>query len=310
MPTAQAPEPRRLPILPNRILGRKDTMTIAAGFRFADGILLCADTQISYGGIEKVSGTKILPFEFKNGSKVVFTFSGTVNYAKGGIKQCVRAISKLPAVSREELENAICDSLNEYFKKLVYTHPHYQQAGGPDFFLVIGLWSPKDGLGLYETLDATVTEITERDKFAITGIGGTLGRYLAGPMMGHSGYSMPDISTISTHVLSEVMANVESCGKGAEFVVLTKEGVFSSIVSYGTSHVEDVFAAFHQSINMAFLELCDLSSPGDERIIERLDALRTLVISCRQQMLRDKEKHRGRDHLIEMLMDWKVRRID
>jgi predicted RecB family endonuclease len=129
-------------------------------------------------------------------------------------------------------------------------------------------------------------------------------------MMGHSGYSMPDISKISTLVLSEVMANVEGCGKGAEFVVLTKEGVFSSIVSYGTSHVEDVFAAFHQSINMAFLELCDLSSPGDERIIERLDALRTLVISCRQQMLRDKEKHRGRDHLMEMLMDWKVRRID
>ena len=51
MPTAQALEPRRLPILPNRILGRRDAMTIAAGFRFADGILLCADTQISYGGI-------------------------------------------------------------------------------------------------------------------------------------------------------------------------------------------------------------------------------------------------------------------
>jgi len=71
-----------------------------------------------------------------------------------------------------------------------------------------------------------------------------------------------------------------------------------------------VFAAFQQSINMAFLELCDLSFPGDERIIERLDALRMLVISCRQQMLREKEKHRGLEHLMEILTDWKVRRID
>ena len=68
--------------------------------------------------------------------------------------------------------------------------------------------------------------------------------------------------------------------------------------------------AFQQSINKALLEVCDLSSTGNERIIERLDALRTLVISCRQQMLRDKEKHRGLDHLMEMLMDWKVRKID
>jgi hypothetical protein len=38
--------------------------------------------------------------------------------------------------------------------------------------------------------------------------------------------------------------------------------------------------------------------------------LRMLVISCRQQMLREKEKHRGLEHLMEILTDWKVRRID
>jgi hypothetical protein len=59
-----------------------------------------------------------------------------------------------------------------------------------------------------------------------------------------------------------------------------------------------------------FLELCDLDKPGEEGVIERLDALRSLVISCRQQMLREKEKHRGLEHLMEILTDWKVRRID
>jgi 20S proteasome alpha/beta subunit len=101
-------------------------VTIAAGFRFADGVLLCADTQITYQGIAKVSGTKILPFEFKsNGLKVVFSFSGNVSYAKRGIQQCVRKIAKLqaPNISREDVENAISDSLNDYFQKLIYKHP-------------------------------------------------------------------------------------------------------------------------------------------------------------------------------------------
>ena len=288
-------------------------MTIAAGFRFADGVLLCADTQLTYQGVAKVSGTKIFPFEFKrNGSRAVFTISGDVKYERGGITKCVRTIAKLDlsSVSREELENAISDSLNDYFQKLIYKHPYYRTMGGPDFNFVVGLWSPKDGLGLYETTDAVITEVSDSDKFAITGVGETLGRYLGGPMMGHSGYSLTDISTISAHVLSEVKENVDGCGKGSEFIVLTKEGLFSSIGGYGTSHIEDVFAALHQSVTGMFLELCDLDKPGEEGVIERLDALRSLVISCRQQMLREKEKHRGLEHLMEILTDWKVRRID
>src|SRR5690242_15446901 len=79
----------KLHIVPRPLKGRVHqqgkAVTIAAGFRFADGVLLCADTQITYEGIAKVSGTKILPFEFKrSGVKVVFTFSGDVSYAKGG----------------------------------------------------------------------------------------------------------------------------------------------------------------------------------------------------------------------------------
>jgi len=85
-----------LPALPKRLLGRREAVTIAAGFRFADGVVLCADTQITYQGVAKVSGTKIFPFEFKrNGSRAVFTFSGDLKYAKGGITKCVRAIAKL-----------------------------------------------------------------------------------------------------------------------------------------------------------------------------------------------------------------------
>jgi len=288
-------------------------MTIAAGFRFADGILLCADTQITYEGIAKVSGTKILPFEFKRSAlKVVFTFSGDVSYAKGGIKACVRKIKKLepPTIALEDVESAISESLNSYFQNLVYKHPHYKMPGGPDFWLIVGIWSPKDGLGLYETADAVVTKVSDGDKFAMTGIGATLGRYLAKPMMLHSGYSMSDIGTVSTHFLSEVKEHVDGCGKGSELIVLSKDGLFSSIGGLGTAHIEDVFGAIQNSINLMFLDLCDLEKPGDEAVVERLKTLHMLVVSCRQHMLKEAEKHRGMLRLLDILMGWKVRKIE
>ena len=66
-PFPRVPEPfdfRRKPPYPHRppkpIPPRRKPVTIAAGFKFNGGILLCADTEQTHGGVLKVSGSKLI----------------------------------------------------------------------------------------------------------------------------------------------------------------------------------------------------------------------------------------------------------
>ena len=63
-------------------------MTIAAGFMFDKGILLCADTQETYSGVMKLQASKIFPADFaaKGGTKVAFALTGDVAYARRAVE--------------------------------------------------------------------------------------------------------------------------------------------------------------------------------------------------------------------------------
>jgi hypothetical protein len=73
-------------------------MTIAAGFRFAGGVLVYADTQITSPGYMKQPGSKIVPIsiESNGGSKALFAITGPVPYAHMAIEHCRRALASHP----------------------------------------------------------------------------------------------------------------------------------------------------------------------------------------------------------------------
>ena len=62
-------------------------MTIAAGFRVRDGVLLCADTLFTGQGANLYS-PKMRIAEFAGG-KIVFTFSGNAELAQATIERCI-----------------------------------------------------------------------------------------------------------------------------------------------------------------------------------------------------------------------------
>jgi len=108
-------------------------MTVAAGFRFADGVLICADTEITHGAELKEKGTKVFPYSFKkSGNKAIFTFSGDVFASKQCIQAMARAVAALPPNrwSSEELFTCLSESLHAFHHKYIFKHPQYQFGTG------------------------------------------------------------------------------------------------------------------------------------------------------------------------------------
>src|SRR5688500_14489037 len=125
-PPLHAPNQKRLP-------GWR-SMTIAAGFRFSDGLLICADLEITHGSEFKARATKIFPYSFKaSGNNAVFTFSGEVMLSR----QCIRKIARaLASASPKEkslsaMEDTLAEEVYEFHQKYIFKHPHYQYGTGP-----------------------------------------------------------------------------------------------------------------------------------------------------------------------------------
>src|SRR5664280_653767 len=68
-------------------------MTIAAGFRVHNGILVCADSQYS-DGARKVFKPKVFRYDARKPSDcaVIFALSGSEANAVAGIEDCIEAI--------------------------------------------------------------------------------------------------------------------------------------------------------------------------------------------------------------------------
>ena len=140
-------------------------MTIACGLKFSEGVLVSADTEMTYGGELKDRASKIFAYEFESngGGRAVFTYSGAAHYAKMAIQECERVLRQKPEeeMTRLGMLNAVGNHLYEFHHRHIYKHPFYQAIGGPDFSLILSLWSRHDGLGLYETSGDAMIEVVD-----------------------------------------------------------------------------------------------------------------------------------------------------
>ena len=287
-------------------------MTIACGLKFSKGVLVSADTEMTYGGKLKDRASKIFAYEFgsNGGGRAVFTYSGAAHYAKMAIQECERVLRQKP---EEEMTgmgmlNAVGNHLYEFHHRHIYKHPFYQAIGGPDFSLILSLWSRHDGLGLYETSGDAMIEVVDDDMYACTGAGETLARYLLHSLMMHPHHSLVDISTIATFVLAEVKSWVPGCGGGSELISFGKEGELSGVGWFDISHVDPFSQAFQQSMKQLFLRACDLEQP-DKEIAEHIGMLSMQIEALRNHCKSEHQREGGSlRNLTKALTDRKVKK--
>jgi len=283
-------------------------MTIAAGFRFADGLLICADLEITHGSELKTRATKIFPYSFKaSGNKAVFTFSGDVALSR----QCIQKIArKLASATKEKslsaMQDIAAEQVYEFHQKYIFKHPHYQYGTGPTVDLIAALWSAEgQRLGLFQSSEHALIELSESEIMAVTGAGGSFASYAARPLIPHASMKLTDVITAVVYALKEAKDNVPGCGKGSELIAIMKSGEIGNKGWLHSSHVEAFAESFEMGIKHLFVETCDLDTE-EKQVKERFDALWLVIQSTRSYLSNERKNHGPFARLVDTVLGKKV----
>jgi hypothetical protein len=229
-------------------------MTIAAGFRCEDGLLLCADTEHT-GWAEKSHHSKVDQFEVPSG-KVCFALAGASNLARSAIQKCKR---HLRANASTDLVADIEGLLEAEYRKNVLGHPNYAAM---DYSLLVGVWTKADGPRLFFT---TATALTEVKDFQCLGVGAELANFLIRPLA--FGVTLKVGTVLAAYTLATVKDNITGCGGASIYLLMKKDGaigVISSEMDSGlTAQVENYARTFDFLMRRALIWMADLQARNE-----------------------------------------------
>jgi 20S proteasome alpha/beta subunit len=252
---------------------RAKAMTIAAAFKFKDGILLCADTEQTQGEL-KYAESKLIYANLQPSFSVVFAIAGSVRYATMAVQEIIADLKQSDA-DHETAEVVIKARISKIYNELLYPHPRVGYSDSPFFDLLIGIQAE----GTTRLLACSESSVSEIFGYECFGIGLTLAKYLIKPLY-HEDMHQHSIEMLATRVLVHVKDNVAYCGKDSEFVILRNSGEIARILSLQSR--ENIIAAFDGLLPVAFFSAGDLDAP-DEDVLASLNLLGTMVIHEREK---------------------------
>jgi hypothetical protein len=195
-------------------------VTIAAGFKFKNGVALCADTEFSYGALLKVPGSKLISLEFPGQAALGFALCGSVDHASMAVEDIQTAVARTD-FTYPQIKGAIRTVLCDTFPTHVFSHPFYGREGSPAFDLLIGVWTKADGLSLLQTVETAVHEVP--DNVCVAGAGLYLAKYLLSPVLSQA-MSRSDVEFWAVYVLQQAKKYVPGCGGESNFLFLDGSG--------------------------------------------------------------------------------------
>ena len=206
-------------------------MTIAAGFLYKTGLLLCADTQFT--GNLKLIGSKILPMEYDDESKSVFVTVGHARYARMGVQLIQDSIADIPAAERTlaKMHQIIVAGVRELHQGHLYLHPRRDEF---NVQYLIGLWSAEDKrLAFLSTEETAVVRMYGYD---CLGSGEVLAHRFIRPrykrvtsVIEAPKHTEEDVRKLGLEALQEVKQYDPYCGGDTECLTLTNEGKMSKV---------------------------------------------------------------------------------
>ncbi len=272
-------------------------MTIAIGFRYSGGVLVCSDSLYTVGTL-KLNGKKV--FRAAVGSeRIVFALAGSVPFASMAIEKCLREISAIPAEERTKIamRDATESVLRDVFQQHIYPHPRHGTMDGPGFELAIGAWSHIDGLDFFYTSESAPATILD---YHCLGCGHDFAHFILKSISRHPYLPLNTAASVAVHILRLVKERVSYCGGANQFAYLTKEGEMGSGSSLDLTGIEEISAALSsQAAKDVYRVAVDMES-ADEQLAGKLDTLATILQATREKVRSDREQFKGfTDHVKE-----------
>ena len=243
---------------------RDKDMTIAAGFPYQGGVLLCADTQHETPG-SKVYAAKIGIFECPVG-KVGFAYAGNTEFSVAAIQKCSAALKKIN--SPEEMVPRMEEVLDRQYRRTVFAHPD-NTNGALWYRLLFSIWR-KDSFQswLFSTYETTCRNSVD---FECIGAGSDLANYFF--RAGHSSLmSEQNAVALAAYMLSQVAGSsnragaVPGCG-GPSFILLLRNNGSSEFRN--PEEIFDFAAEFDSRSHGLYVDsLSDLPDLMFDRTIE------------------------------------------
>lgn len=234
-------------------------MTIAAGFRFSDGILICADSE-GTDGLTKSKISKVFPFVVANGRgpKTVFAGSGMDLHFRRLANTCEAEFQKiyrgdLRKIDGEDMQVCVAYAVAEFYRKHIFPNPRSGAKLYPLTEMIVAVWSPvTKKASMLVTMEDVVDEVND---VAFVGGGSGFARIVCGKLW-HPGMSLNRVKQLAAHVLYQTKQHVTGCGNQSEYVVLDDSGRMTE-KAYFDASLEDYSERIMDFISTAAFQITD-----------------------------------------------------
>jgi len=284
-------------------------VTIIAGFRCQGGIVLCSDTQETYGD-SKRNVTKLQCFNgpvlSQDGQQMVNAdlalaicgagYGPFIDKITSQAWDSVRHVSDIWEAS-ERVESMIKETYQEFGQV-------YQTGACPQVNLIYGITKDGDSK-LFQAIGPVVNETT----YSSDGIGYYLANFLTTRMRGDSWLTMRQTIILAAYILFQAKEHVEGCG-GESHIAVLRESESSGMVDFRlVQHLTEYLKSADHYTGEMLLTAADFSMSDSEASRELSNSMEMLKFLRSEEMKR-LEEHRASDLSLFSFLDGSKREVD
>lgn len=263
------------PQKPKSFRRERKAVTIIAGFKSYEGIVICADTQETVGGAKR--NTPKLRFEpsgpVRSPDELAIAFCG----AGDGpfIDKLVDEawVAAQGCTSLDEVCAEIEKSIKEVYRDFGTI---YQPGYCPEVDLIYGVKMHRNS----RLFSASGPIVNERDEFASGGSGHYMADFIRARMYSHH-LSVNQCAVLAAYTLFQAREHVDGCGGESHIAVLREDGVSGRVNNSRIETITKLLQYADYEGSRLIIEIADLEKT-DTQFHESMDVVKGLMETIRE----------------------------